>query len=55
MDLIENLKQRISAITYFIGQAQSDEERVELENKYNKELQDSLASLKILENTNGES
>jgi hypothetical protein len=60
MDLIilselTKLKEELQAYTYFIGQAQTDEERTELQNKYNKEMQRINDRIKILESSNGES
>jgi|LauGreDrversion4_2_1035121.scaffolds.fasta_scaffold1785578_2 hypothetical protein len=52
---LEKLKQELQAYTYFIGQAQTDEERAELKNKYNKDMQRINDRIKILESSNGES
>ena len=57
MDLteIEKLKTELMAYTHMIGQAQTAEERLALQNKYNKEMQRIHESIKILESSNGES
>jgi hypothetical protein len=52
---INTLKQELQAYTYFIGTAQTDEERTELQNKYYKEMQRIHDRIKILESSNGES
>lgn len=52
---LKNLREELQAYTYFIGQAQTDEERTELQNKYNKEMQRINDRIKILESSNGES
>jgi hypothetical protein len=52
---IEKLKQELQAYTYFIGQAQTDEERIVLQNKYYKDMQRINDRIKILESSNGES
>lgn len=52
---LTSLKQELQAYTYFIGLAQTDAERIELQNKYNKDMQRINDRIKILETTNGES
>lgn len=52
---LKNLREELQAYTYFIGRAQTDEERTELQNKYNKEMQRINDRIKILESSNGES
>jgi len=51
----EKLQQELQAYMYFIGAAQTGEERTELQNKYYKEMQRIHDRIKILESSNGES
>lgn len=52
---IEKLRQELQAYTYFIGHAQTVEERTLLQNKYYKDMQRINDRIKILESSNGES
>ena len=46
---LEDLNQELNSITYLIGEATTDEERLSLEEQYSEKIQDILQQIEELE------